>query len=152
MIHTYKSIIHKQRNSKQYKRTLKLRDNLINYHVNQIDLTDVSDIIIEDLCNVKHKSKYNNETNDLMSRWTVRPLIDKISRICEVKGIKLVKVSPTYTSQTCSECGSVHEESRNGDFFKCIDCGYEIDADYNASINILRRGAYSPSGHQKDKS
>ena len=36
----------------------------------------------------------------------------------------------------------------NGESFKCIDCGEEIDADYNASINILRRGAIVPLSNE----
>jgi transposase len=63
----------------------------------------------------------------------------------EVKGIELVKVSPAYTSQTCSKCGHVDEKSRNGEHFSCTCCGYQIDADYNAAINIHNRGVYSLS-------
>ena len=53
--------------------------------------------------------------------------------------------NPSYTSQTCSKCGSIHKESRNGEDFICVECKYEIDADLNASINILHRGIYSSS-------
>ena len=35
--------------------------------------------------------------------------------------------------------------SRSRESFLCTACGKEIDADTNASINILHRGAYSPS-------
>ena len=65
--------------------------------------------------------------------------------LTEEEGINLIRVNPAYTSQTCSRCGSIHKESRNGEKFLCIDCGYELDADYNASINILHRGIYSSS-------
>ncbi len=144
MINIYQNIVSKKRNSKSYKRELTKRDQMINYYINQIDLDGVKTLVIEDLLNVKYKSQYTNKTNDLLSRWTYRPLIKKLEMICEVKGIELVKVSPAYTSQTCSSCGSIHEESRNGDNFKCVDCGYEIDVDYNASINICNRGVIVP--------
>ena len=52
----------------------------------------------------------------------------------------------------CSKCGAIHEESRpNGSTrFKCIACGMEMDADLNAAINILRRGAIdTPSTTEK---
>ena len=139
----YNNIVSKKRNSNNYKKALKHRDNLVNMYANMIDTEGVKSIIVEDLHKVKHKSRFNNKVNDKISRWTYRPLIDKIDRICEDKGIILVKVSPEYTSQTCSMCGSIHKESRQGDSFKCIDCGYEIDSDYNASINIRNKGIYS---------
>ena len=144
----YKRICLKQQGSKKYKRLLIHRDNLINYFVNQLDINGLNKIIIEDLKNVKKESEYNNKTNNLMSRWSYIKTIDKLTRVCEVNGIELVKVSPAYTSQTCSRCGSIHEESRLGDKYVCIDCGFEIDADFNASINIMRRGVYSLSNQK----
>ena len=65
-----------------------------------------------------------------------------IIRTSEVNGISLVRVSP---SQTCSRCGSVHKESRNGEQYECISCGYKNDSDINAAINIHNRGIYSSS-------
>lgn len=53
----------------------------------------------------------------------------------------LVKVSPAYTSQKCSECGHVSRESRaSRDAFRCIECGFECHADINAAKNILSAG------------
>jgi transposase len=37
----------------------------------------------------------------------------------------------------------VDPESRQGEDFKCLHCDHEIDADWNASINIARLGIYS---------
>jgi IS605 OrfB family transposase len=148
----YSDIINKKRNSKEYKKVLLKRDNLINYHVNRINLENVNRIVVEELdfSNKKYKSdlKYERKQNDLMSRWTYRPLLNKIAMMCEDNGIELVKVSPAYTSQTCSLCGLIHKESRQGDKYKCVKCGYEIDADYNAAINIRNRGVYSLSNQK----
>lgn len=149
MLKTYTKIINKKRNSKEYKKALLERDNLINYYVNKINLTGINKIVVEDLdfSNKAYKRDYAYERkqNDLMSRWTYRPLLNKIMMMCEANGIELVKVSPAYTSQTCSSCGEIHEENRLGDKYLCVKCGYKIDADYNAAINIRNRGAYSLS-------
>ncbi len=51
-----------------------------------------------------------------------------------------MKVSPAYTSQTCSRCGFVHRENRRGEVYQCTSCGIVLDADFNASLNILHRG------------
>jgi IS605 OrfB family transposase len=136
----YNKISNKKQGSKSFKRSLTERDNLINYYVNQIDLTELKTIIIEDLINVKSKKKY---FNNKIQRWSYVKTIDKITRTCEVNGIELVKVSPSYTSQTCSCCGHVDKNSRIKEEFLCTSCGYEIDADINASVNILNRGMYS---------
>lgn len=58
----------------------------------------------------------------------------------EERGGALVYVPAAYTSQTCSECGSVDARSRkNQAVFECVDCGFAANADHNAAINILRR-------------
>jgi IS605 OrfB family transposase len=138
----YNKISRKKQSSKSFKKTLMHRDNEINRLCNSLDTSDVNRIVIEDLNNVKHRKKYY--TNKIQ-RWSYRKTIDKLTRMSEVKGIELVKVSPAYTSQTCSKCGHVDEKSRNGENFSCTCCGYQIDADYNAAINIHNRGVYSPS-------
>ena len=139
----YQRISNKKQGSKNFKDLLAHRDNLINFYVNQIDISDLKTMVIEDLINVKHKSELHKKTNNKLQRWSYRKTIDKISRTCEVNGIELVKVSPAYTSQTCSCCGHIDKDSRKLEDFHCVSCGYEIDADINASINIYNRGIYS---------
>ncbi|MFB6519293.1 RNA-guided endonuclease InsQ/TnpB family protein [Streptomyces sp. NPDC056401] len=56
-------------------------------------------------------------------------------------GSVLVVVPPFHTSQTCAACGQIDPESRKGcgRLFACIRCGYEDDADHNASVEIEAR-------------
>lgn len=62
----------------------------------------------------------------------------------EERGGTLVLVNPAYTSQTCSECGTIDKESRESQaVFKCRHCGHEAHADTNAALNILRRNTAS---------
>ncbi len=70
--------------------------------------------------------------------------MSKMGRVCEERGIEFIRTPPAYTSQICSVCGFQHRNNRKGEKFLCGKCGIEMDADYNASINILHRGAYSP--------
>lgn len=140
----YDKISRKKQGSNAFKRSLIERDNLINQSVNKIDLSPINQIIIEDLVNVKSGKKY---FNNKIQRWSYAKTINKLDRTCEVKGIELVKVSPAYTSQTCSSCGEVDKKSRQGENFKCTSCGYEIDSDYNGAINIYNKGIYSFLNH-----
>jgi len=54
----------------------------------------------------------------------------------------IVKVPTFYpSSKTCSSCGNVKKELLLSErTYHCECCGLEIDRDYNASINILRKG------------
>src|SRR5438270_13611051 len=60
---------------------------------------------------------------------------------CKAKeaGRTLLKVSPKYTSQLCSNCGTVRKKDLSDRWHSC-DCGAELDRDVNAAINILERG------------
>ena len=56
-------------------------------------------------------------------------------------GGSLVAIPPQYTSQTCSRCGCVDRQNRQTQAkFKCTTCGFEINADHNAALNILAAG------------
>jgi IS605 OrfB family transposase len=147
MVNIYEKISSKRQGSKAFKRSLKERDNKINQIVNQFvnDNKDLKTLIVEDLVNVKHKSKgkIRKEFNNKLQRWSYPKLLTALERHSEAEGFELKKVNPAYTSQTCSRCGVIKKENRKGESYSC-SCGLEMDADLNASINILRRGVYSP--------
>lgn len=53
----------------------------------------------------------------------------------------LILVNPAYTSQACSHCGHISRKNRTTQAkFCCQKCGLTLNADYNASLNILRKG------------
>ena len=144
----YNQISNKAQGSKAFKRLLIHRDNEINRICNELEIDDISELIIEDLKNVKHKTKQDNKIRtkfmNKLQRWSYTKTIGKLERLCEENGVLLTKVNPVYSSQTCSNCGCVDKKSRNGEVYKCQHCGYVNDADINAAINILRTGVYSP--------
>ena len=50
------------------------------------------------------------------------------------------QVDPAYTSQICHRCGFIHQDNRKRQAeFKCLACGWELNADHNAAVNILAR-------------
>ena len=145
----YQKISNKKQDSKKFKRTLIHRDNKINEIINKIDLKTVSHIFVEDLKNIKHKSELSNKINNKLQRWSYTKVLNKLSLVCNEKGLNLIKVNPMFTSQTCSRCGNIDKDSRNGETYQCKSCNLLIDADTNAAVNILRRGVYSPSNIEK---
>ncbi len=49
-----------------------------------------------------------------------------------------VKVPAAYTSQTCHRCGCVDQANRTTQSrFCCIGCGFQLNTDWNAALNIL---------------
>lgn len=70
-------------------------------------------------------------------------------RWLEYFGIKFgkvtVAVNPAYTSQECSNCGTMIKKSLSMRTHVC-QCGFVLDRDYNAALNILSR-ALSTTGH-----
>jgi len=66
----------------------------------------------------------------------------KLTKMIEYKahwnGISVMKVSEAYTSITCSKCGSKGKRPYQG-LFKCSECGYRVNADFNGAKNILKR-------------
>ncbi|HCI82501.1 MAG TPA: transposase [Ktedonobacter sp.] len=63
----------------------------------------------------------------------------------EDAGRTLLKVSPRFTSQICSQCGTVKKKDLSERWHSC-ECGAELDRDVNAAINILARGQHSLVG------
>lgn len=141
----YKKIGRKKQGSKAFKRALTERDNMINQTVNNLDLTGVKTVVVEDLKNVKHRTKgrMRKQFMNKLQRWSYPKVLGKLAAVCEEQGIELLKINPAYTSQTCSSCGHTDKSSRKGKLFDCVACGFKMDADLNAAINIRNRGVYS---------
>lgn len=57
----------------------------------------------------------------------------------EEAGVTLVKVDPRQTSQLCACCGALVEKTLKERVHACPDCGFTVDRDINAAMNILNR-------------
>ena len=88
-------------------------------------------IALEDLTNIR-----NGKKNKKLGKWSFAELRSIIEYKAAAIGKKVVAIDPRYTSRTCSRCGFQKKENRNGGTFKCKSCGFQIDADLNASRNI----------------
>ncbi|CCB79039.1 transposase OrfB [Helicobacter bizzozeronii CIII-1] len=93
-----------------------------------------SHIFIEDL-NLKGMVKlWGRKVNDLAFGEFVA-ILEKKTQV-----IKIDRFYPS--SKTCSSCGTLKEDlSLKDRFFHCPSCGFSLDRDLNASINIYRVGA-----------
>jgi transposase len=75
---------------------------------------------------------------------TIRRLQDKADG-------RVQMVRPAYTSQQCSACGHIAAGSRESQaLFRCVACGYTLNADVNAARNIAAGHAVTARGGDRD--
>ena len=92
-------------------------------------------------CEYIHLEKLTKDgfDNKVLRNWSYYQLQQYIEYKAEREGIKVRYVDPAYTSQTCARCGHVDKENRQTqEKFTCTKCGFELNADHNAAINIAR--------------
>ncbi|AFU57828.1 putative transposase, IS605 OrfB [Candidatus Nitrososphaera gargensis Ga9.2] len=63
--------------------------------------------------------------------------------LLQYKANRVVEVEPAHTSINCSRCGYPVPKSLAVRTHVCTECGAVLDRDYNASLNILKRGLES---------
>lgn len=67
-------------------------------------------------------------------------LAEYIEYKCARNGIAVIRADRTFpSSQICSRCGNIHKPGPSK-IYKCIACGYVIDRDINAAINLRNYG------------
>ena len=110
----------------------------INHELNKmVKEEDIKEIVREDLNWVSKKKNVSKKQQNRFSTWTKGVLLERLSVKLAESGIKETIVNPAYTSQVCCKCN--HLGNRKGKEFKCSNCNLNIDADFNASINIKKR-------------
>jgi len=110
----------------------------INCELNKmIKEEDLKEIVREDLNWISKKKNIRKKQQNRFSTWSKGTLLERLSIKLIENGIMETIVNPAYTSQICSKCN--HLGTRNGKEFKCTNCNLNIDADFNASINIKKR-------------
>jgi len=97
-------------------------------------------IALEDLTNIRTRTRFRKAQRNRMGGWAFSQLRLFITYKALMHGVRVILVDPAYTSQTCSDCGTIDKKSRISQAeFVCTSCGYTIHADWNGSINIRKR-------------
>ena len=112
-------------------------------------------IQMEDLTGIKEDTEFPK----FLRHWTYYDLQQKIKAKAEEHGITVKEVNPQFTSKRCSKCGNIDNENRkNQADFKCTQCGFSANADFNASQNLaikdidkLIQKTLSAKGKQPEK-
>lgn len=88
-----------------------------------------------------------NKFDNFLANWSYYDLQQKIKNKAGEKGIVTKYINPKYTSQKCNKCGYTDSGNRpkkekGQAYFKCLECGFETNADYNAARNIAMSDAF----------
>ncbi|EPB9405998.1 RNA-guided endonuclease InsQ/TnpB family protein [Clostridium perfringens] len=126
---------------KLHQRLRNIRTDYINKIVSSIIKQKPSYITIEDL-NVKGMMK-NKHLSKAIASQKFFEFKTKLTVKCKENHIELRIVDRFYPlSKTCSSCGKVKKDLKLSDrIYKC-DCGFTIDRDLNASINLKNAKEY----------
>jgi len=97
-------------------------------------------VVMEDL-NVKGMMK-NKHLSKAIQEQCFYEFTRQMKYKCEEYGIEFIQVDRFYpSSKTCSNCGSIKKDLKLSDrVFICPECGFEIDRDKNASLNLMNYG------------
>ena len=93
-------------------------------------------VIMEDL-NVKGMMK-NKHLSRSIAEMGFNDFIRTMKYKCEESNIKFFQVDRFFpSSKTCSHCGCIHKNLKLSDrIFECPSCGFTIDRDFNAAVNL----------------
>ncbi|WP_018466157.1 RNA-guided endonuclease InsQ/TnpB family protein [Calidithermus timidus] len=98
-------------------------------------------LAFERLDGIRDRVRGSKKFNRMMSSWAFRDLVDKVRYKAEAAGVGVAFVDPRKTSQTCHRCGHATRSNRaNQAIFRCVACGFQTNADWNAATNIAAAG------------
>lgn len=98
----------------------------------------VNVLVVESLKFSNWNKKLSKKVKRYFSSWLKGYLQKRIAYKCQENSVLLSEVNPAYTSQVCSLCGSL-DTIRKDSRLHCTNCGRDVDANYNASLNLLLR-------------
>lgn len=124
-----------------HRRLANIRNNYLHKTTTSIVKTKPYRVVVEDL-NVKGMMK-NKHLSDSIRKQGFYEFKRQLQYKCKFRGIELVVADRFYpSSKTCSQCGKIKKDLKLSDrIYKC-DCGFTIDRDLNASINLKNAKEY----------
>jgi len=93
----------------------------------------VEDLNINGMMNNHHLAKHISDAS-----WN--SFIQMLSYKAVASGGQLVKVNPSGTSKTCSNCRTIVDMPLHKRQFNCPNCGFVCHRDLNSAINIIKLG------------
>ncbi len=102
-----------------------------------------SGIALEDLKGIRDRLEdtVSRRFRRRFGNWSFLQLRTFIGYKARLAGVLVVPVDPRNTSRTCSACGHCEKANRKSQAeFCCKQCGFSLNADWNAALNLRQRG------------
>jgi IS605 OrfB family transposase len=127
---------------KREKHTHEQIKNKVLCELKKLDLSNINRLVVENLKYVKHgkRGMFSRTHNRRLSHWLYARVREWLAQHCEELGVRIDVKSPYKTSQYCHICHKWDKRNRNGEKFKCVNCGHKEHADFNASISLKLLG------------
>lgn len=128
---------------KLHQRLKNIRQNFVNQTVSELVKIKPKYITIEDL-NIRGMMK-NRHLSKAIAQQNFYYFKTKLENKCKQNGIELRIVSKWYpSSKMCVCCGNIKKDLKLSDrVYICEECGFEIDRDLNAAINLKNAKEYT---------
>lgn len=128
-----KKYLHEKLNQKVANKRAYLLNQAANYLLSKYDLIGVETLSLAKIAQNHH-----------LGKQTYQNAYDTFIKILEYKAImlgkKVIKVPEFYpSSKICSNCGQLNNDLTLEDRIYSCSCGFEIDRDLNAAINIRNK-------------
>ena len=142
-------LLNQARNYQKTKRKWrKYKDRLLNIRNDHIDkiITDIISLVPYKICvetldvnsMKEHKKGKLNDIAKGIQENPFRKFLNLLEERATKRGIEIIYADKWYaSSKTCSKCGNIKNDLKLSDrVFVCPTCGFKIDRDYNAAINL----------------
>jgi IS605 OrfB family transposase len=94
-------------------------------------------VVLEDLKHIRDRITVRRKDRARQSGWSFFQLRSFVEYKARLAGVAVETVDPRHTSRTCSACGHCEKANRvDQATFRCKQCGYSTNADFNAARNL----------------
>ncbi len=111
-----------------------------NTYISSSDLIAYEDLQIRNMVRNRKLAKSIHDAG-----WGI--FLQWVKRYGALHDIEVVAVAPHFTSQKCSDCGTMVKKSLSIRTHICTGCGVVLDRDHNAALNILNKALNGTVGH-----
>ena len=111
---------------------------IANQIIAEAEKARASTVALENLKNMRKKSRGSKAINGRLNRWSFRKLQNIIEYKAKLAGLNVKYVNARGSSSLCPKCG-VRLSPNGYRLMKCPECGLEEDRDIVAVKNLLER-------------